>query len=86
MLLGSQETLTITSLTLQIRAFVKNKEGLAQQELNQSPLPFMESASQPGSPPPKYQCRSWALLSIRQSSMIQQQYCPKQLHCQAILR
>ena len=35
-------------LCLQIRAFVKNKEGLAQQELNQSPLPFVESASQPG--------------------------------------
>ena len=35
-------------LSLQIRAFVKNKEGLAQQELNQSPLPFVESASQPG--------------------------------------
>ena len=27
---------------------MKNKEGLAQQELNQSPLPFVESASQPG--------------------------------------
>lgn len=33
---------------LQIRAFVKNREGMAQQELNQSPLPFVESASQPG--------------------------------------
>ncbi|CAL5227666.1 g10673 [Coccomyxa viridis] len=32
----------------EIRAFVKNKEGMAQQELNQSPLPFVESASQPG--------------------------------------
>ena len=35
-------------VTMQIRAFVKNKEGMAQQELNQSPLPFVESASQPG--------------------------------------
>ena len=35
---------------MQIRAFVKNKEGMAQQELNQSPLPFVESASQPGTP------------------------------------
>ncbi len=35
-------------MTMQIRAFVKNKEGMAQQELNQSPLPFVESASQPG--------------------------------------
>jgi hypothetical protein len=48
-LYGSQRMLTIASATLQIRAFVKNKEGLAQQELNQSPLPFVESASQPGS-------------------------------------
>lgn len=32
----------------QVRAFVKNKEGLAKQELNQSPLPFVESAAQPG--------------------------------------
>ena len=32
----------------QVRAFVKNKEGMAKQELNQSPLPFVESAAQPG--------------------------------------
>jgi len=31
-----------------VRAFVKNKEGAAKQELNQSPLPFVESAAQPG--------------------------------------
>ena len=37
-------------VVMQIRAFVKNKEGMAQQELNQSPLPFVESASQPGTP------------------------------------
>lgn len=35
-------------LAMQVRAFVKNKDGLAKQELNQSPLPFVESAAQPG--------------------------------------
>ena len=35
----------------QVRAFVKNKEGLAKQELNQSPLPFIESAAQTGARP-----------------------------------
>ena len=44
-------------LSLQIRAFVKNKEGLAQQELNQSPLPFVESASQPGTAAHSEDCR-----------------------------
>ena len=34
-----------------VRAFVKNKEGLAKQELNQSPLPFIESAAQTGVQP-----------------------------------
>ncbi len=38
--------LTITCL--QIRAFVKNLEGTAKQELNQSPLPFIESREEPG--------------------------------------
>ena len=33
----------------QVRAFVRNVEGTGKQELNQSPLPFIESASQPGS-------------------------------------
>ena len=33
---------------LQVRAFVRNVEGTGKQELNQSPLPFIESASQPG--------------------------------------
>jgi hypothetical protein len=32
----------------QVRAFVRNKEGTGKQELNQSPLPFIESAAQPG--------------------------------------
>ena len=36
------------ALLRQVRAFVKNKEGLAKQELNQSPLPFIESAAQTG--------------------------------------
>ncbi|KAK9842558.1 hypothetical protein WJX81_006050 [Elliptochloris bilobata] len=32
----------------EVRAFVRNVEGTGKQELNQSPLPFIESASQPG--------------------------------------
>jgi hypothetical protein len=35
----------------QVRAFVKNAEGTGKQELNQSPLPFVESAAQPGAVP-----------------------------------
>ncbi len=34
-----------------MRAFVRNVEGTGKQELNQSPLPFIESASQPGARP-----------------------------------
>jgi hypothetical protein len=34
--------------SLQVRAFVKNIEGNGKQELNQSPLPFVETAAQPG--------------------------------------
>ena len=50
-------------MAMQVRAFVKNKEGMAQQELNQSPLPFVESASQPGRASahglaPAHKCRS----------------------------
>eukprot|EP00884_Botryococcus_braunii_P017186 jgi/Botrbrau1/4150/Bobra.0192s0019.2 len=32
----------------EVRAFVKNIEGNGKQELNQSPLPFVETAAQPG--------------------------------------
>lgn len=32
----------------QVRAFVKNVEGTAKQELNQSPLVFVESRAEPG--------------------------------------
>ena len=32
----------------QVRAFVKNAQGNGKQELNQSPLSFIESARQPG--------------------------------------
>ncbi|CAL8462361.1 g1894 [Coccomyxa elongata] len=39
---------TLTEGKHEVRAFVKNKEGMAKQELNQSPLPFVESAAQPG--------------------------------------
>ena len=42
---------SLEPLPHQVRAFVKNKEGMAKQELNQSPLPFVESAAQPGGLP-----------------------------------
>ena len=34
-----------------MRAFVRNKDGSAQQELNQSPLGFQETEASPGKPP-----------------------------------
>ena len=41
-------TAVTSHCVLQIRAFVRNLEGTAKQELNQSPLPFIESKSEPG--------------------------------------
>ena len=35
-------------LALQIRAFVSNPQSTSKQELNQSPLAFVETASEPG--------------------------------------
>jgi hypothetical protein len=40
--------LIVHTLPSQVRAFVKNIEGTGKQELNQSPLPFVETAAQPG--------------------------------------
>lgn len=49
---------------MQIRAFVKNLEGTAKQELNQSPLPFIESRSEPGESKIPPVCHDFVTLSL----------------------
>ena len=78
-----------------MRAFVRNKDGSAQQELNQSPLGFQETEASPGKLPLlSGVCRLCAsptflqLLCIRQHATPRQSWehwvnCPTCLHVRA---
>lgn len=57
---------------MQVRAFVKNIEGTGKQELNQSPLPFVETAAQPGKIAGPVQSLVEEVIFVRMSSLIQQ--------------
>lgn len=45
---SSSASSLLTGFRLQVRAFVKAVDGSGKQELNQSPLPFIESPMEPG--------------------------------------